>query len=494
VNTNRALDFNALLQAANLVVAALLVYALSELEPNEYLDHTGILLGLTLCLQTAGVLLLEKRQRDPFVIMLAFVMIFYFAFRIFTLAVYPYSVVFVRYPYGPGDSSYSLVFILISNVFLYAGLLAVRFRNNLAVSAEGWRASRPSGVIVLLLAAVLFAYFRGGYWTEDTVPRALNFLVTFLTPDMTILMGVSYFLLFRHSLSRGFALTIGVVIVLDIVAHTLWGSRSAVVGFVQNCIVAALGVAGCIRVPRRFVLLGVLALPFAAVLLVAMFTISSYNRIANAASAETFGVSRTLALAGEASTELVSGPVVDLLLPPIAARAGFFDFSAEVIAHREEYQAIFSGASYGRSLIDNILTPGFDLYDQPKLSNALQFVYRDWGQPSKREASGDFYQSDQFGIYGELYALFAYASLPLMFLAAFLLKRLYVSISDPLPYMRAIKRVVVLFVFVKLINSFGLDWILGEVIPLIAGVYLYSFFFGSRRVVPPQAPLVPGAA
>lgn len=484
---SRALDFNTLLQVANLVVAGLLVYALVALEENEYLDHTTVVLGLVLCLQTLVALHLERRRRDPFVIMLAFQTIFYFAFRIYTLAVYPYSVVFVRYPYGPDESSYALLFILSANVFLYAGLMLVRFRSNSAVSAEGWRATSPTSVIVLLLIAILFAYFRGSYWTEDNVPRALNFLVSFLTPDITILMGVSYFLLYRRSLTGAFAFAIGAVILLDIIAHTLWGSRSAIVGFVQNCILVALAVYGCIRASRKFVVLGLLLLPFAVVTLVATFTISSYNRIAKA-DAQTFDVMKSVAAAGESSADLLAGPALDLLLPPIAARAGFFDFSAEVIANREEYRSILSPAAYGRSLVDNILTPGFDLFDQPKLSNALQFTYRGWGKPSKREAQGDFYQSDQFGIYGEFYALFLWGSLPIMFLVALGLKAAYVRISDPVPYMCAIKRVIVLFTFVKLINSFGLDWILGELIPLVAGIYLYSFFFASRRVDAPQAP------
>jgi hypothetical protein len=490
------IDFNGILQFANVIVAALIGYALVDLDANEYIDHTTLLLGLVLCLQTWFVLKLERQRRDPFVIMLAFHMIFYFALRLFTLALYPYSVVFARYDYDVGDSNYAMAFILASNVLLYAGLFAVRIRETV-VSSSGWQASRPQGVVALMVVAILFGYFRGGFWTEDNIPRFMNFLVGLLTPDITILMAMTYLLLFRKSLSRGFALVVGATIALDIIVHTLWGSRSALVGFAQNCLIAVLVVNGFLRIPRKYVTLGVLAAPFMAVLLVAMFTISSYNRIARASAG---GIEAKLDLgaaisgATESGGDLVSGPALDVILQPVFARAGFFDFGAEIIAHREEYRSIFNFTSYGRSLIDNILTPGFDLYDMPKLSNSLQFVYRGWGEPSKQQASGDFYQSDQVQIYGELYAVFMWGALPLMFLIAVAFKTFYVRISDPLPFMRAIKRVVLLFLFVKVINSFGLDWVLGEAIPLIAGIYITSYLFGARRVSGPTPAVAPALA
>ena len=76
------------------------------------------------------------------------------------------------------------------------------------------------------------------------------------------------------------------------------------------------------------------------------------------------------------------------MLPPIFNRAGFFDYSAEIIAHSDRYKEEFNLATYAKSIIDNLLTPGFDVYDQPKISNALQFIYADLGKPSKERADG----------------------------------------------------------------------------------------------------------
>src|SRR5262249_27795051 len=138
----------------------------------------------------------------------------------------------------------------------------------------------------------------------------------------------------------------------------------------------------------------------------------------------------------------------------------------------------------GRSIVDNLLTPGFDVYDQPKIANSLQFVYFGLGAPSKMEAN-EVYQSDQLGIYGEFYALFGYGCLPLLFLIGLLLKRTYVRLHSTNPFTLAAKRAVTLFIFMKLIDSFGIDWVLIESLPLVAAIYAYSVFFAGRRITEP---------
>jgi hypothetical protein len=434
----KTIDFNSLLIGANMLVAGLLVWVSSRVRDNEYVNAETIALAILLCVQTHVVLLFERRRRDPFVILLAFEMIIYYALRIFTLALYPFSIVFDRYPYHAGDSNYALIYIIVANVFLYAGLHYAGYKNSERISADNWRAISPSRAVFLLSVTIVFAYISGGYWTADNVPRVLNFLVLFISPTITTVMAIAYYVLFRKSLSRKFALTIAILIVGEIVAHTLWGSRSAIVGFIQNWIVVVLGIAGCIKLSRRQVFMGLMLLPIALIALVVSFTISTYNRSGRDAG-NSFDVGRSLELAGESRSEL-SGSNLDILLPPVLSRAGFFDFSAEIIAHRDEYAGVLNLSTYAKSIVDNVLTPGFDVYDQPKISNAMRFTYEGLGTPSKERVQEE-YQSDQLGIYGEFYGLFAYASLPLFFVLAFMFKRIYSRAKSPSPFVFTMKRV-----------------------------------------------------
>jgi hypothetical protein len=481
--SKKTFDLNGMLAAVNLLVMGLTIYRGLYGQFNEYIDQETILLGITLSIETQLALLLERKWRDPFVILLAFEMIFYYSLRIFTLTIYPYSEVFDRFSFTSDDTNFALIFMIIANLFIYAGLYVVKIKQGLAIDSTKWKATSPGSVIFLIAAAIVFVYFREKYWTEDNIPRALNFLVLFLTPTIVILMTLSYYMLFRNSLSKKFAVSIAILILLEIVVHTLFGSRSALVGFVQAAMLVILATSGRLRISRKVFWLGVVSVPFMVVLLIGSFAISTYNR-AHKDSGTIIDVGRSVEMAGEAASALSEGASLDMLLPPILARVGFFDYSAELIANRAEYSSQLNLTAYGKSIVDNLLTPGFDIYDQPKIAQSLQYVYRGWGQPLKSEL-GDYYQSDQMGVYGEFYALFGYACLPLLFLAAWLLKRAYVRLHDENPFRRAMKRIIVLTVFVQFVRSFGVDWTIVETLPLIAAMYMYRPFFSTKRVSAP---------
>jgi hypothetical protein len=291
-------------------------------------------------------------------------------------------------------------------------------------------------------------------------------------------MTLSYFLLFRSSLRTGTSIAIVMLLVLEMIAHTLVGSRSGITTLIQNAMLAILAISGCIRIRRNHLLLGIALVPVLLVLLIVAFTVSTYNR---SNKDEAIDFRHLIALSGEAGSQLGQNSDLGILLPPIFNRAGFFDYSAEIIANKDRYESAFNPGTYAKSIIDNLLTPGFDVYDQPKVSNTLQFIYDDLGTPSKEQLTED-YQSDQFGIYGEFYALFGWLSLPLFFLVAFFLKLIYVRLKSESPFALAIKRVLVLSVFVKILDSYGMDWTIIETVPFAAALYLYKFFFRSRKV------------
>ncbi len=476
---NKKVDFNSILSGANILFAGFLVYAFAQNGVNEYVDRQTIVLGVVLSVQTHVALWFERRRRDPFVILLSFLTIFYYSLRLLTLTLYPFSVVFDRYSYAASDSNYALTFIIVANLFLYAGFYLGRFKGKLAINAGQWKAASPMRVVFLILFVITFAYFTGHYWTEENVPRVFNFLTIFVAQDIVLLMTMAYYFMFKQSLSKKVGSFIVAMIVIDIVIHTLLGSRSGIVDTIQNYILVALVIRGCVQVARKHVLLGIVFFPVLVVLLIGSFAISTYNRTFKGEG--TLDVSRAVDLAVESRSELSMENTLDKVVPLIAARAGFFDFSAEIIAHKDQYASVINLSSYAKSIVDNLLTPGFDVYDQPKISNALQFVYNGWGSPSK-ELVSESYQSDQLGIYGEFYALFEYASMPLFLLTAFLFKRVYGRVRSENPFVLAMKRVVVLWVFIRTLNSYGFDWTLLEIIPRIAAIYIYQLFFRSKLI------------
>src|SRR5258708_3077890 len=326
---NKSIDLNDLLKGANLLVAVLLVIAFVETRGNEFVDLETIVLAIALCAQTQVALILESKRRDPFVILLAFDMIFFFALRIVSLTFYPFSIVFDRFHFDIRDSNYALVFILIANTALYVGFYLAGTVKIKKIDSTGWRAKSPLRVLFLMATAVIFAYFSGSYWNQDNIPRVLSFLVIFLDPTITLLMALSYYLLFRKSLSRKIAISIAALIAADAAIHTLLGSRGAILVFAQNVIIVSLPVIGGIRLSRKAVLIGIALLPAIATLLIVTFVVSTYNRSAKD-TGRPLDIGRALELANVSSSELSASADLDLILPPIAARTGYFDYSAEI--------------------------------------------------------------------------------------------------------------------------------------------------------------------
>ena len=476
---NKKIDFNSVLTIANLLVAGFLVLGFAQTWGNEYVDQQTLVLGIVLSVETHIALWLERQRRDPFIVLLSFSMIFYYSLRILTLSVYSFSVVFGRYSYTSADSNYALTFIIVANLFLYVGFYLGRSNSNLAIDTAHWKSKSPTRIIFLILVAVIFAYFSGSYWNGDNVPRVFNFLTIFVSQDVVLLMAMAYYLVFRRSLTKRVRFLILVMIVFDIVVHTLLGSRSGIVDTARNYIFIALTIGGCLQVSRKYFLLGCVFLPVLLALLVGSFAISTYNRAFR--SEGSFNVSQAFNLAIESSSELSTESTLDKVIPLIAARAGYFDFAAEIIAHRDEYASLLNLQSYAKSIVDNVLTPGFDIYDQPKISNALQFIYNGMGSPSKIQAN-ETYQSDQLGIYGEFYALFGYSSLPLFILTGFLVRRVYGRMRSENPFILTMKRVIVLWIFVRTLDSFGFDWTILDILSRVAAIYMYQFCFRSKKV------------
>ena len=482
------IDLNRILQWLNALIVIATIVAFTQVGGNEYMDGTTVVLAVLLGVQTHLALLVERRRRDPFVFMLAFILILYFSLRLLTLLLLPFSVVFDRFAYAPSDSNVALLFILLANMFFYAGLFVVRSRGRLPIDVGAWRPAAPLRTWLFVAAAIGLLYSRGVLWNPNDSPRLLQVFFAFASQSVVTLMALAYYLVFRRKMSWQLGAAFLALLILEMIIHTLAGSRSAFVYGLQNALIVLLAVRGSVALPRRAVVAAIVGLPLAIALLVVAFIVST-----TVATYRASGVPMTAAGALEASqaagARLDRQYALEAGLPLIFGRAGFFDFSAEIIAHRRQYEPVVNPSAYVRSVVDNLLTPGFDLFDQPKIANALKFVYADRGAPSKR-ASTEEYQSDQLGVYGELFVLFGYASLPLFFVGGFLIKRAYFGMRAANPFVLAMKRIVTLVIFAEIVNSYGFDWTLADIVPLVAGIYLLQLFFAASPAPAGQATAV----
>ena len=156
----------------------------------------------------------------------------------------------------------------------------------------------------------------------------------------------------------------------------------------------------------------------------------------------------------------------------LTERVGFIDFAVELAAHEKQYESVLNPTFYVKSLIDNLVTPGFDVFDTPRVSNSLNFIYNSRGDPSKKSVS-KHYQSDQLTIYGESFVLFGWYALGVLFMCAYLLKRLYLNVKSKNIYSVVLTKIILLYFFTRCLNSFGMDWVLIQIVPYILIGYLF---------------------
>ncbi len=160
-------------------------------------------------------------------------------------------------------------------------------------------------------------------------------------------------------------------------------------------------------------------------------------------------------------------------LSMVFERVGYLDMASEIISNKDLYNSIFCSSFYIKSIIDNsnLLTPGFDLFDNPSVACGLRFIY-DYQENLSRVFSRDNYHSDQVTFFAEAYALFGYlyGFLYVLFLAMIFSFLYHKSLSIRL-------RALLTFIFYVYLNNYGLDTVIVYSVSLFVSYSFYSLFF-----------------
>ena len=113
--------------------------------------------------------------------------------------------------------------------------------------------------------------------------------------------------------------------------------------------------------------------------------------------------------------------------------------------------------------MDNALTPGFDVFNCPRVAHAMFYVYRHFPIPTQKEIS-KHYQSDMLTAYGDYYVLFGpLLAIPVFFVIGFVFSRLYDMVGSDARLMSSFYKSILLMFFYSWLSGFGLDWFVIDV-------------------------------
>ena len=469
-------DLNNLLVIVNvlLCITALVLYITTG--PNQYIELYTVILLCLLGSQNALMLLYGRVKREPFVLILAAVTTVFYVARVVSLLYNPSSITFNRSVVTPDDINYLLVFIMLSNVSMFLGLNATKrkivYDENIP---EDQSPAKALNVIIILFVVIIILYV--GLLPVSVFGRFSGYiLAVFFRLRLILLLSLLYLIInFRRiSISSRFAI-LGLIL-LFVVFNTITGSRSSLLTLAVLLLVGLLSVKGRIILNNKIILLGILLIPLS----IFLYNLATACRPFFRVVPDVFSEQKRLAFKESSYLKGFRQFDITQVCQPVFDRMGYLDFSVDMIKHQEQYSRVINAEYYLKSIVDNSLTPGFNVFGTPRAENALQYIYKGLPSPTHQDIN-NAYHADMLTIYGEYHILFGkYPALLIFFICSYVFKRIYLALKSKNIFLFFLYRAIVLLIFYEWLNSFGTDWFVFDLICIFMTVFLFKNFYKMR--------------
>lgn len=464
--SKNSVDLNSIIKIANLTVFVTTIYIyIFKLETNPYIDFTTLILLGMLSLQIHLILMFERRNRDPFVLLLALNITFFYLLRILTLAYIPWSDVLGRYALTVDDINITLLYIFFGIWSIFFGFTFVKFK--ILPTKENSKAQRnkrinPKTIILIfiftLIAGFYFIFWAGlGRTSFLEVSRLDSYINMIINHDVIIILTFTYITTNLKIIPRKYLFSIFILVIIYILFRIFSGSRGGMITLIMAALFVLLAAKNKVSLNKSALFLIILIIIPVSMM---TFDFATYTRSAlNSQQAEKIAIenfsSSLLSYQIDKTDGLVS------ILRPVFSRIGFLDMATDIVSNSNKYDRVINFEYYLKSVIDRIgITPGFHVFNVYLATNTLPYIYNNMDIPMIMES----YNSDQFTIFGEYYLLFkGYGSLIVLFAMAYIFKILYLSIKTRDTFSLCFYRAIFLYIFYNFwLNSFGMDKLIVE--------------------------------
>lgn len=175
------------------------------------------------------------------------------------------------------------------------------------------------------------------------------------------------------------------------------------------------------------------------------------------------------------------------LLDQVYARSGFLDFSVDIVANAKVYARYINLERYFMALCD-ALTPGFDFFGIPLVSNGLRGAYlQSAPEFLGRLFSTENYHSDQLNAFPEAYVLFGpFLACLFLYLIGIIFAFAYVILNRLSNTTSYFYSAYILYLFYVFLNSFGFDHFFAvHILDLMFSMFGLLILKSLFRVKPP---------
>jgi hypothetical protein len=474
-NTSKSsYDLNTLLSVTNILISGLTIYLHYVIGSTDYTNLLTVILICFFSIENILFLLYEKKRRNPFILILILVVTVFYMIRIPTLILMPSSAFrFELLSITVTDINYALTFILLANASMFLGFYigtkhGVR-NTNLTFSNDP--NPKVKNAIIIISLVILMNFFD--VLNREILGRLVGFATAVIFNSQIILLFTFSMLAYHYdNISKQLRILFIAISLCIILLLTLSGSRGGLLTVGMLFLFSVLAVKQKVMISKKLLLLILMVIPISLM----FFVSATFKR--QVGIQEQITIEHLYKAYDE---EVFSSDRMKAYLGIIYYRIGFLDYSTEIIADRQKYSVILNGEYYIKSIIDNVLTPGFDVFGTPRVSHALSYISTGQAIPS-RDQIRESYQSDQMGIYGEFYGLFyGFPALAALCFLAFIFQKTLTIFKTTNVLHSILLKAIMINLFYILLNSFGMDWFALDIIAAIITTFLFARFYVSGK-------------
>lgn len=451
------ISFYDLLIIANWVVLGFVLFGIDN--NTLYTDTLTKVLSAVLCVIIHFVLKDARKNKNPLLCIVGFELIFFYQLGIFSIGWSEIASYLDESKVVPSEFNYALFFIICSTLVMWKAMHFSSREIEKKIDKYPDGSFKVMSGIVFVALALLFlgnipglSYVQAFFLLVFNVPGLLLFLFAFYSRNAS-------------ALSKKSILIVVAAALLLIIIKTLGGSRS---GFlvVFMLLISALLVENKVLFKVRYVVLGFLMVP----VMVFVYTYSSFLR----QTESTFSSANEKIEMVSEVTDRMSGDDIRVIITPVIGRMSYFDGACVSIKLKDGFNSFINPVYCFKSTVDNVLTPGFDVFDTPRMSLCMRFYHAHLKNVTKTQAENLEYQSDVFTIFGEQYVMLGgWLGLLGIYFICYYFKVLYVKFRKKDNYLLM---AALVYLFSILFNSYGLDWFFLDVVSMTFSYYIYKFF------------------
>ena len=466
---HRKISIYGLFKIINIIILLLMIYTYSSIGSNSYINVWSIIIGSIFVVISHFVLSDASRNKNHLLAILAYIVVVHYELRIVTLNFTEYSEVYNLFTeICTNDINIILIYCALAYVVCWIGFHYSIKRDKVSTLVEPTYKKKASRNVLVILYLSFFLDLMSGL-NVPIISHIVRLASTFFFNIIFIMMyGLAFFIHRWNYAKKNEKRFFVAILLLYVVIHTIGGSRSALYTifiFIFICLLAF----DVVKIRTKWVLLGGTLVP----LLVLMFIYATIIR----SSGKKITTLSDVAEVTRMVKENVGENEVILLLGPVCNRIAFFDYTSQMVKDREHLSQYVHPINYMKSIVDNLFTPGFNIFDMPRMSYVVGKCYTIGGTPSlqkyKLTEEGN-YLSSCMTWFGESYLIFGgYFALPVILIVGVIIRKMYIKRIHHNDIANVWQRIIILYVTYDLLYSYGLDWVFIGVVGLIINYYIF---------------------